>query len=67
MERIAVQSSNIKSVGHEGNILEVEFKGGLVYQYTGVPKRVYEELLEAGSLGKYFQRFIRMSYPYRKV
>ncbi len=33
MERISVVSSNIKSVGYEKGILEIEFHTGSVYQY----------------------------------
>ena len=37
MYRIPVSSSNLASVGYEGGILEIEFKSGSVYQYSGVP------------------------------
>ncbi|WP_326790587.1 KTSC domain-containing protein [Streptomyces sp. NBC_00151] len=32
MERTAVRSSNVRSVGYTGGILEVEFHSGSVYQ-----------------------------------
>lgn len=47
MERIPVSSSNLASVGYQDGILEVAFKSGSVYQYTGVPESVYEALMSA--------------------
>lgn len=67
MERIPVSSSNLASVGYQDGILEVAFKSGSVYQYTGVPKSVYEALMSAPSHGKFFAAFIRNNYPYRQV
>ena len=69
MYRIPVSSSNLASVGYEGGILEIEFKSGLVYQYSGVPASVYEALMSAPSRGKYFSANIRnnSSYPCHQV
>lgn len=59
MERIPVSSSNLASVGYQDGILEVAFKSGSVYQYTGVPESVYDALMSAPSHGKFFAAFIR--------
>lgn len=67
MERIPVSLSNLASVGYQDGILEVAFKSGSVYQYTGVPESVYEALMSAPSHGKFFAAFIRNNYPYRQV
>lgn len=67
MERIPVSSSNLASVSYQDGILEVAFKSGSVYQYTGVPESVYEALMSAPSHGKFFAAFIRNNYPYRQV
>lgn len=67
MECIPVSSSNLASVGYQDGILEVAFKSGSVYQYTGVPESVYEALMSAPSHGKFFAAFIRNNYPYRQV
>ncbi|MDV2481091.1 KTSC domain-containing protein [Methanoculleus sp. Wushi-C6] len=69
MQRQAVASTNIRSVGYdeEDEILEVEFHSGGVYHYVGVPASVYEGLLTARSKGRYFGDFIRLRYPYEKV
>jgi KTSC domain-containing protein len=56
-------------VGYEAKsrILEIEFDSGSVYQYLGVPARIYEELLAADSKGQYFNSEIRDVYPYVQV
>lgn len=40
-------------------VLEVEFRDGTVYQYTGVPQKIYQDLCQAESKGGYFNRQIR--------
>lgn len=77
MNRSSVASSNIKSIGFEqaevllGNLskeklntgtLEVEFVGGNVYTYKGVPKTLYEGLMAAESKGRYFSANIRSGF-----
>ncbi len=63
MDRIPVQSSNLASVGYEGDILEVEFRNGRIYQYFTVPEWVHRDLMEASSVGTYFNQNIRNAYP----
>ena len=69
MERTAVASSTIASVGYDAasRLLEIVFLTGLVYQYLRVPARVHTALLHAASKGKYFNRYIRNAYSYRRV
>ena len=69
MQRTAVSSSNLASVGYDPqrHILEVEFLGGSVYQYYGVPEQVYRNLMNAGSHGTYFSAYIRNSYRYSQI
>lgn len=66
MERVSVSSSNIASVGYdkEEQTLEVEFNSGAVYQYFQVPVNVYEGLISASSVGKYFNANVRDVYSY---
>jgi len=61
MQRQPVVSSNIKSIGLEGNVLEIEFtNGGRVYQYTGETAAAHHaEMLKAESKGQYFGRHVR--------
>ena len=70
MEREPVQSSNLWSVGYDpdSQTLEIEFKGGHVYQYFGVPESLYFDLMNAGSKGSFFHHHIREAgYPYTKI
>lgn len=59
----------MRSVGYEARsrILEIEFDSGAVYQYLGVPARMYEQLIAAESKGRYFNREIRDSYQHVQV
>jgi len=69
MTRIAVNSSNLASVGYEeeSKTLEIEFNSGSIYQYFNVPFQEYQNLMQADSHGKYFDRNIKHNYSYRKV
>ena len=69
MLRTKVESSNIASVGYDqlDSILEIEFKSGAVYQYENVPIRVYDVMMKADSVGKYFNAHIKSKYNYRRV
>lgn len=67
MDRVPVKSSNIKSVGHEQQILEIEFHSGAIYSYSGVPEKVYTELMSASSHGVYFNKNIKEKYQTNKI
>jgi uncharacterized protein YijF (DUF1287 family) len=69
MERQQVQSRAIVSVGYDPDeqLLEVEFPSGTVYQYSGVPAAVVNEMLGAASLGTYFNQHVRHSYTYSRL
>lgn len=56
-----VRSSNIDSIGYDNkkSILGIRFKHGAEYHYFDVPKRVFEDLLNASSIGRYFDRHIK--------
>jgi KTSC domain len=65
MERQAVSSSNIASIGYEeaSETLEVEFsKNGRVYQYLNVPSFMFERLMQANSVGTFFNAEIKDAY-----
>ena len=69
MERDVVNSSNLVSVGYESatETLEVEFKGNSVYQYYNVPHFMYERLMAADSIGRFFNAEIKNAFPCEKV
>lgn len=69
MNRTSVQSSMIASLGHDANTstLEVEFNNGAVWQYYDVPESVYYDMMNSGSLGKYFHANIKGQYSEAQV
>ena len=69
MNRISVISSNIESIGYDPSIqtLEIEFKGGSVYQYYRVSSYLYDALMSASSHGTYFHDNIKGRYGDTKV
>jgi hypothetical protein len=69
MERTPVTSSNISSIGYDADsqTLEVEFKNGAIYQYSGLPYGEYEGIMGADSKGKYLNANIKNRYPFVKL
>lgn len=70
MERIAVQSSNLRSVGYDPltSTLEIQFYSGSIYQYISVPQHIYDSLMKAGSKGTYFDQHIKKGgYSYNRI
>lgn len=69
MRRQAVNSSNVASVGYDDatNVLEVAFKSGGVYQYSSVPRSIYEGMISAASVGSYFHKMVKDKYAFTKV
>jgi len=55
-------------VYHKGlGMLSLTFKGNKVYQYNKVPRELAHEMLNAQSIGKFFDEHINKKYPYRKA
>ncbi len=69
MQREPVSSSAIVSAGYDSDThqLEIEFHGGRVYRYFGVPPGAYAFLRRASSKGGYVSRMIEGHYPYEEV
>lgn len=61
IERQNVESSNIESVGHDPdtNILQVEFKSGVIWQYNEVPESVFADMMRVAESGESVGRFFR--------
>lgn len=68
MERKAVNSSLIKSIGYDraARRLEIEFKAG-VWQYDDVPPELADQLVTSPSIGSFFHTQVRPAFPGRKV
>lgn len=70
MNRTPVSSSNLRAIGYnsETQTLEVEFLGGGLYSYSGVPASVHAALMSASSHGSYFDAKIKKAgYPFKKL
>jgi KTSC domain len=67
MNSATVESTTLVAVAYDEsrNTLQLEFRSGAIYQCTGVPAGVHQELLAAPSKGSYFNRVIRGRFPYR--
>jgi len=63
MVLILVNSSSIRAVGYEGATLSVQFHtSDTVYDHPNVPYHVYLGLMNADSMGAYYNRHIRGRY-----
>jgi hypothetical protein len=69
LERQSVKSVILRSVGYDDStkILEIEFHSGLVYQYSGVPSKVYTDLMRSSEVGKYFSEKVRPRFQTKQV
>lgn len=70
LNMIQVTSSMIRSIGYmdESSELYVEFTNKDVYKYFDVAKSVFESLLSAESVGKFFDANIKKKgYKYSQV
>jgi hypothetical protein len=67
MERTKVFSNMIESIGYENEILEIEYRSGAIYQYSSVPKEIFEGIMSSDSKGKYFHQNIFRKYPEQKT
>lgn len=66
VEMHEVESSNLEAVGFREDTLVVKFKKGAVYSYNGVDRSVFEDLLNAESVGKFFNANVRKAFPYKR-
>jgi hypothetical protein len=64
-----VVSSNLAAYGYDGpkQILAVEFKGGDIFHYAGVPLEVALAFLQAESKGSFYAQQIRGKYQGQKM
>jgi hypothetical protein len=66
MDMIAVISSSaIAAVGYDDATrqMKIRFVAGHTYDFCGVPRSVFEGLLDAASKGRYYNEHIKDRYP----
>lgn len=68
MDRQSVSSSNLSSVGYDKRTetLEIQFQNGSVFQYHDVPPEIHGQLINARSVGGFFQNNIRNIFEHSK-
>jgi len=69
MKREPVESSALRSVGYdeENEILEVEILDtGHIYQYKNIAVQEYLNLIQAPSIGWYYNKVIKERYEYEE-
>ena len=64
-----VKSSNVHSVGYEPETksLFVCFHGGSLYQYHNVPLAIHAAMMNADSVGRFFNSMVKPNYKFRLV
>jgi hypothetical protein len=69
LERQAVSSTNIKSVGYDParRVLEIEFISGGVHEYEDVPPDLPPKMMASDSVGRFFHQHVRNRYSSRPV
>lgn len=70
MERKRVNASTLRSVGYDAakQVLEIEFSGGSIVQYTGVSPEVHRRsLMSSPSPGSFYQDQIDEHFPSKRV
>jgi len=69
MERLDWKSTALTAATYQDQsaLLELEFRGGAIYRYAGVPSQVYQEQLIAESKGRYFNLHIRDRFTHAKI
>lgn len=64
---IGVESTNVKSIGHNEHGLFVSFKSGGVYRYPSAPASLYVQGLAAKSPGAWFRENIKDKFEHHKL
>lgn len=65
--RVRVDSTTLAAVSYYGAKLQLDFRDGTRYTYSGVSPELFRELLGATSKGSFFNRHIRGRFPCAKL
>ncbi len=65
----AIESTVLASITYDepNRLLFIEFRGGAIYRYFGVPLTIHQGLLAAPSKGAFFNRFIRPQFSFTRM
>ena len=69
LPQTSLDSSSLQSAAYsaEPATLEITFRSGAIYRYSGVPPLVYQALPDATSKGRYFNAVIRSSFRFERI
>lgn len=69
MQRILIESKAIASVGYDAETfrLQIEFRDGAIYQYSGIGPEIWSALLNSESKGQYLNREIRGRFAHQLI
>lgn len=61
---VKVDSSAISEVGYneDDNTLKIVFNNGAEYEYLDIPKTQYKEFVKAPSIGRYYNKNIKLKF-----
>jgi curved DNA-binding protein CbpA len=62
-----ITASRIQNFQYKGQTLIVDFIDGSSYEYFGIPKSVYNKLINSGTPDRFARRHIYHEFVYRRV
>lgn len=63
----SINSSRLIDFQYKGSTLQINFADGSSYEYFGLPKSVYNNLINSNTPDRFARRHIYHSYVYRKA
>lgn len=63
---LTITESGISDYKHKGLLLEITFLDGTTYEYFGVPRTVFQKMINSDKQFRFAKRNIFNSYLYRK-
>lgn len=69
VKMIKVDSSIISSIGYDksNELVYVKFNNGSLYEYKDVPQDMFDNLLNAPSIGSYLHHHFKDVFSYKKL
>jgi hypothetical protein len=61
-----ITHSGIADFQHKGMVLQITYLDGSTYEYFGVNKKVYQNMVNSNKLNRFAKRTIYPNYMYRK-
>jgi hypothetical protein len=67
--RVKLESRSLAAATYDERrqMLQLDFRDGTRYLYSGIAPKLYREFLCASSQGSFFNRHIRTDFPYVKI